>query len=109
MSTPAINDVLAQMQAVSQQAGPQPASGQQVNTAVGGGGFAGELQSAIERVNELKLEAGDQAEAFAAGEPGVELNDVMVAAEKSSVATEMTTQVRNRLVTAYNDIMNIRV
>lgn len=109
MSSPAIQSVLNQMQGLATQAAGQPAKGQQVSTTVGGGGFAGELQSAIQRINTLKLEAADKAEAFQAGDPGVELNDLMVDMQKASVATEMGVQVRNRLVTAYKDVMNMQV
>ncbi|MEQ6887223.1 flagellar hook-basal body complex protein FliE [Halomonas sp. CS7] len=108
MSAPAIESILSQMQSLSSQAASQPSSGQRVDTQVGGG-FTGELQSAIHRINELKLEAGAKAEAFQAGTPGVELNDVMVDMQKASVATEMGIQVRNRLVTAYKDVMNMQV
>ncbi|MGM0987945.1 MAG: flagellar hook-basal body complex protein FliE [Pseudomonadota bacterium] len=109
MSAPAIESVLAQMQSLSSQAASQPASGQRVDTQVGGGGFSGELQSAIHRINDLKLGADAKAQALQAGTPGVELNDVMVDMQKASVATEMGVQVRNRLVTAYKDIMNMQV
>lgn len=109
MSSPAIESILSQMQSLSSQAASLPASGQRVDTQVGGGGFAGELQSAVHRINALKLEASAQAEAFQAGTPGVELNDVMVDMQKASVATEMGIQVRNRLVTAYKDVMNMQV
>ncbi|MDT0500498.1 MULTISPECIES: flagellar hook-basal body complex protein FliE [unclassified Halomonas] len=107
MSTPAIESVLSQMQSLASQAAGQ-AGGQQVDTRVGGG-FAGELHDAIHRINDLKLESADTAAAFQAGEPGVELNDVMVDMQKASIASEMGTQVRNRLVTAYKDIMNMQV
>lgn len=109
MSSPAIASALAQMQSLATQAGGEAAKGQRLDTAVGNGGFAGELQSSIQRINELKLQAADSAQAFQAGEPGVELNDVMVDMQKASVASEMGLQVRNRLVTAYKDIMNMQV
>lgn len=109
MSAPAIESVLSQMQSLSSQAASPPSSGQRVDTQVGGGGFTGELQSAIHRINDLKLDADAKAQAFQAGAPGVALNDVMVDMQKASVATEMGVQVRNRLVTAYKDIMNMQV
>ena len=43
------------------------------------------------------------------GQPGVSLTQVMVAAEKSSIAFEAMTQVRNKLVDAYKEIMNMPV
>ncbi|HSH47241.1 MAG TPA: flagellar hook-basal body complex protein FliE [Halomonas sp.] len=111
MSTPAIESVLSQMQSLASQAAdgtsaaPRPGAQQQAEA----GGFAGELRSAVQRINTLKLQADDQARAFQAGAPGVELNDVMVDMQKASVATEMGIQVRNRLVTAYKDVMNMQV
>ncbi|MFP4137059.1 MAG: flagellar hook-basal body complex protein FliE [Halomonas sp.] len=109
MSAPAIESALSQMQSLASQATGQAGSGQQVNTRVGAGGFAGELHDAIHRINDLKLKADDTARAFQAGAPGVELNDMMVDMQKASVASEMGTQVRNRLVTAYKDVMNMQV
>lgn len=109
MSTPAIESALSQMQGLAAQASGQAGTGQQVDTRVGAGGFAGELHDAIHRINDLKLESADTAAAFQAGEPGVELNDVMLDMQKASIAGEMGTQVRNRLVTAYKDIMNMQV
>lgn len=109
MSTPAIQSALSQMQSLASQAAGQPPKGQQVTTAVGAGGFAGELQASIQRINSLKLAAAAKAEAFQAGDPSVELNDLMVDMQKASVASEMGTQVRNRLVTAYKDVMNMQV
>lgn len=109
MSSPAIQSVLNQMQGLATQAAGQPAKGQQVSTTVGGGGFAGELQASIQRINSLQKASAAKAEAFQAGDPGVELNDLMVDMQKASVAFQMGTQVRNRLVTAYKDVMNMQV
>lgn len=112
MSAPAIESALSQMQSLATQAtqaAGNAGSGQRIDTRVGAGGFAGELHDAIHRINELKLQADNKARAFQAGAPGVELNDVMVDMQKASVATEMGIQVRNRLVTAYKDVMNMQV
>ncbi|WP_163575921.1 flagellar hook-basal body complex protein FliE [Halomonas faecis] len=109
MSSPGIESALAQMQSLASQAAGQPEKGQQVSTSVGQGGFADELQASIRRINELKQTANSQAEAFQAGDPNVELNDVMVDMQKASVAFEMGKQVRSRLITAYKDIMNMQV
>lgn len=109
MSAPALASALAQMQSLATQAGGD-AAGQRLSTVAGDqGGFAGELKASIQRINQLKLQAGDTARAFQAGEPGVELDDLMVDMQKASVASEMGVQVRNRLVTAYKDVMNMQV
>jgi len=55
------------------------------------------------------MESGRLREAYELGTPGVSLTQVMVAAEKSSVAFTAATQVRNKLVEAYKDIMNMPV
>ncbi|MCQ6261722.1 flagellar hook-basal body complex protein FliE [Alcanivorax sp. MM125-6] len=106
--SPAMQAALNQMQELSAQAGTGPA-GERVNATVGSGGFTDALQSSLERINQLQMESGDKARAFQAGEPGVELHDVMITGQKASVAFEMGKQVRNRLVTAYKDIMNMQV
>ena len=46
---------------------------------------------------------------FQAGDPNVALNDVMVDMQKADVAFQMGVQVRNRLVGAYKEIMNMQV
>ncbi|MFA5677513.1 MAG: flagellar hook-basal body complex protein FliE [Pseudomonas sp.] len=109
MTTGNIHSVLQQMQALSSQAAGAPARGQRVDTAVGSGGFAAELHASIERINQLQATSRSQAEAFQIGDPGVSLNDVMVDMQKASIAFQMGVQVRNRLVAAYKDIMNMQV
>ncbi|MFN6886260.1 flagellar hook-basal body complex protein FliE, partial [Proteus mirabilis] len=47
--------------------------------------------------------------AFTLGTPGVELNDVMVDMQKSSISLQMGVQVRNKLVAAYQEIMSMQV
>ncbi|ACO78611.1 flagellar hook-basal body complex protein [Azotobacter vinelandii CA] len=108
MSSPAIQSALQQMQILAGQAagasapGPQPAE-------LAPGSFAGELRAAIHRINHLQQTASDSSDAFQAGEPGVALNDVMVDMQKASVAFQMGVQVRNRLVSAYKEVMNMQI
>ncbi len=109
MSTPAIQSALQQMQGLATQAAAQPLKGAHVSTAVGQGNFGSELQASIQRINRLQKAADTKAVAFQAGEPNIELNDVMVDMQKASVAFQMGLQVRNRLVTAYRDVMNMQV
>lgn len=71
--------------------------------------FAGELQSALGRISDTQNAARTQAEKFALGTPGVALNDVMVDLQKSSVSLQMGIQVRNKLVSAYQEVMNMQV
>ncbi|MDA3920069.1 MAG: flagellar hook-basal body complex protein FliE [Salinisphaera sp.] len=73
------------------------------------GSFASALVHTIDRIDALKHSAIESGHAFEKGTPGVALNDVMVNMSKASVATEMGIQVRNRVVNAYKDIMNMQV
>nr|WP_297457469.1 flagellar hook-basal body complex protein FliE [uncultured Halomonas sp.] len=109
MSSPAIQAALSQMQSMATQAGSDAAKGQQLTASVGQGGFASELHDSILRINQMKQASDAKLAAFQAGDPNVALNDVMVDMQKASVAFEMGVQVRNRLVTAYKDIMNMQV
>lgn len=99
-----LQSLIQQMQGVAQQAeGAQSAQQQE------GASFAGELKGAIDRIDGLRQDAAAQAEAFSRGESGVSLNDVMVDMQKSSIATEMGIQMRNRVVSAYKEIMSMQV
>lgn len=104
-----MQSVLQQMQSLSAQAAGQQERGQAVSTVVGSGSFIEELQSSVARINQLQQHASTQKRAFEAGVPGIALNDVMVDSQKASVAFEMGVQVRNRLVSAYKEIMNMQV
>ncbi|MEA3250468.1 MAG: flagellar hook-basal body complex protein FliE [Pseudomonadota bacterium] len=114
MSVPAIQAALQQMQSLANQASAtqsasQAGRGQQLATSVGQGGFADALQSSIRKINQLKQDSDASVKAFQAGDPGVALNDVMVDMQKASIGFQMGVQVRNRLVTAYKDVMNMQV
>ncbi len=71
--------------------------------------FQNTLSSAIDKVNELQKTSGALAEAYQLGDTRVSLSDVMVASQKSGVAFQAMTQVRNRLVEAYQEVMNMPI
>ncbi len=71
--------------------------------------FAELLKQSIDSVNETKQEGARLAEAFQKGDPDVQLSQVMVALEKSSVSFQAMMEVRNRLVSAYQEVMNMPV
>lgn len=72
-------------------------------------GFGEMFQQAIGSVNNTQQQAGAMATSFEQGDPGVSLAQVMVASQKASVSFQALTQVRNRLVEAYKDVMNMPV
>jgi flagellar hook-basal body complex protein FliE len=65
------------------------------------------LKGALDAVNETQQTARSMSASFERGEAGVELADVMVSIQKASISFQAATQVRNRLVSAYQDIMNM--
>ena len=101
MSDMNVNQVLAQMRAMSLQA----SGSAQVPT--GNSDFSALLQQSIAAVNSTEQQAGKMALAFETGASNVSLTDVMVAQQKASVSFQATLQVRNKLVEAYKDVMNM--
>lgn len=69
--------------------------------------FGATLRNALEGVNGAQQKSGELVRAFELGEPGADLAKVMVAAQQSQVAFRATVEVRNRLVQAYQDVMNM--
>lgn len=71
--------------------------------------FGDMLKDAIGTVNQLQQSSSDLQTRFDRGDDGVSLSDVMIARNKASVAFEATIQVRNKLVDAYKEMMNMPV
>jgi flagellar hook-basal body complex protein FliE len=63
----------------------------------------------LDDVNGAQSKAKVMGERFALGDDSVNLSDVMIASQKASIAFQATVQVRNKLVSAYQDIMNMQV
>ena len=109
MSSMQISDVLAQIRALSDQTGAlsrppaTPAGASPV------GGFGSLLRQGVDAVNRSQLEAGRLADAYERGAEGVDLARVMIETQKAAVSFRALTEVRNRLVSAYQDIMNMPI
>lgn len=71
--------------------------------------FGDVLQRAIGEVNQLQQHADGLKARFEMGDANVGVGEVMVAAQKSSLAFEATLRVRNKVVEAYQDIMNMPI
>ncbi|MFJ4145733.1 flagellar hook-basal body complex protein FliE [Pseudomonas sp. NPDC089734] len=71
--------------------------------------FADMLGQAVNKVSETQQAASQLATAFEIGKSGVDLTDVMISSQKASVSFQALTQVRNKLVQAYQDIMQMPV
>jgi flagellar hook-basal body complex protein FliE len=70
-------------------------------------GFAQALESAVRAVNGAQNESARMAQAFELGDPRADVASVMLAMQKSSVTFRAVVEVRNRMVQAYQDVMNM--
>lgn len=71
--------------------------------------FSDMLSQAVGSVNEMQQTSSDLKTAYEMGDPNVDITRVMIASEKASVGFEALTQVRNRVVKSYEDIMNMPI
>jgi flagellar hook-basal body complex protein FliE len=71
--------------------------------------FSDSLRVMLDRVNEQQLKADGLTQRFAVGDEKVNLSDVMIERQKASLSLQATVQVRNKLVSAYHEIMNMQV
>ena len=69
--------------------------------------FSQTLQGALAGENQAQQTSGALAAAFERGDPNADLARVMVASQQSQLAFRATVEVRNRLVQAYQDVMNM--
>lgn len=107
MSDISIDTVLAQMRALSESAkspniAPTTESANGVN-------FSNLLQDSLAQVNELQSSAKAMKSSFESGDTQTSLAEVMVAVQTASVSFQAVTSVRNKLLTAYQEIMNMPV
>jgi len=77
--------------------------------AASGPDFGSVLKASIGEVNSLQQNAASLASAFEQGQPGVDITRVMVEAQKASLAFRAMSEVRNRLVSAYQEVMNMPI
>lgn len=75
----------------------------------GAGSFSTILTSSLNNISQLQADGKQQAASLLMGSSEVGLNDVMVSLQKSSVALNLGVQARNKLVSAYQEIMNMAV
>jgi flagellar hook-basal body complex protein FliE len=104
MAIQGIEGVISQLQATAMTARNQNVADQQPSIS-----FAVQLHASLDRISDTQTAARTQAEKFTLGEPGVALNDVMTDLQKASVSLQMGIQVRNKLVSAYQEVMGMQV
>jgi flagellar hook-basal body complex protein FliE len=108
IDTSQIQAMMAQLKA----AAARPAAAPVAPAAVEGAGkvdFAAALKNSITQVSEAQKSAGEMGKKFTMGDDSVSLSDVMVSMQKASIGFQATVQVRNKMVSAYQEIMNMQV
>lgn len=108
MNDLAINSVLSQMRTLRAQSAGLGAATQEINGATKTN-FSDTLKGAINSVAQSQNTAGSLATRFELGDDKVNLSDVMIAGAKSQVQFRGAVEVRNRVVAAYQDIMNMPI
>ena len=100
-----MNQLLAQLRSTAAAAHGMPTAPAQANAP----DFLTMMKGAINNVNESRQTAAKLAEAFEVGDPSVDLTSVMVSLQKANISFQAMVQVRNKLVSAYQEIMNMQV
>jgi len=113
MSSMQINSVLSQIRALQSQvkapAVHPTAQANQAGATTPTSSFADVLKQGLGAVNQTQQSADALATSFQRGTPGVELADVMIEMQKANVSFRAVTEVRNRMVSAYQEIMNMQI
>jgi flagellar hook-basal body complex protein FliE len=95
-----LQNILAPGGATSVTAGSSPSQGPS---------FLDMLKSSLDHVNATQASAETAAQQYQTGDKGVSLEDAMVSMQKANITFQEAVQVRNKLVSAYTDIMNMQV
>src|SRR5262245_59607951 len=117
MSSMQIDAVLSQIRAMQSQIKGVGVPPNEVAQAAGAGNtvqapansFANVLKQGLDSVSQTQGRAADLAVQFERGVPGVELPQVMLEMQKASVSFRAVTEIRNRFVSAYQEIMNMPI
>lgn len=104
MSDMEISKVLAQMRTMSAGLKPPPAAAEPAAKP-----FTEVMNQAIRQVNEQQSLANDMATGFQTGTTDASVAEVMVQMQKASLSFQAMTEVRNKLVDAYKEIMNMPI
>lgn len=105
------DSLLAQLRAGATLAAGKPASGDPAlgkNTS-GSVDFGAVLKNSLDQVNNAQQRAAKLAQDFELGAPEANLTEAMITMQKASISFQYTLQVRNKLVAAYQEIMNMPI
>jgi flagellar hook-basal body complex protein FliE len=101
-----VDQLLVQMRAMSEKAS---SINQEAINKGDAPDFSNMFKNAIDKVNEAQKQSGELKTQFELGNPDVDITDVMIKSQVASLSFQAMTQVRNRLVSAYQEVMNMSV
>jgi flagellar hook-basal body complex protein FliE len=106
MSSMQIQQVLAEMRSLQARA-----SGVTDGVTVGTqpSDFANLMKNSVDHISTMQNQATAMADAYEAGDKSVDLTKVMLEVQKAGLAFRAMTEVRNKLVDAYQQVMNMSV
>ncbi|MDK2123797.1 flagellar hook-basal body complex protein FliE [Parachitinimonas caeni] len=107
MSVQGVDQLLGELRAMSARAAGQSAPA--VDGQPESPDFASVLKASLDQVNQMQQDSQVKQQAFEAGAPDANLQDVMVSLQKASLSFQTMVQVRNKLVSAYQEVMNMQV
>jgi flagellar hook-basal body complex protein FliE len=101
----------AAREAMSQGIGPAPGAGPAAARAGAPKSvdFGALLKRSVDGVDGAQAQATKLTERFQLGDPKVSLEETMVAVQKASLSFQQLVQIRNRVIAAYHDVMNMQV
>ncbi len=109
MSTIDVNNLLAQMRQMTAQVRLPETAVKAAPAGAGPADFSALLRQSISAVGRSQTEAGNMAASFERGDPGADLGRTMIAVQKADLSLRTMVEVRNKLVDAYKEIMNMPV
>jgi len=104
-----VNSLLAQMRSLRAQLEPGAATAPVIGDSKPQDSFGSLLKQSIAGVADSQNHAQQMTTAFERGDPGADLPQVMLAVQKADLSFRAMTEVRNKLVDAYRDIMNMSI
>jgi flagellar hook-basal body complex protein FliE len=109
----AVAGVLSALSSISNlESSPVPATAEPSEPGAAGASgvaFSDALNAALSRVDNAIASANEKAKAFASGDQDVSLSDVMISLEQASLALQAASAVRDKIVAAYTNVMNMPV
>lgn len=108
MDTRGIEQMLSELRSTAQLASGKSLQLKQAGEA-GAPDFGQVLKGTLDQVNRAQVDAQKLAQDFSSGSGNASLQDVMMSLQKANLSFQQMVQVRNKLVSAYHDIMNMPV